>query len=243
MTRAVCVVVGAGGGLGKSLAAVFSGAGHDVALISRTRGGGGAAVAAANAADPACNARFFQSDATQPQALERTLGAIGAEMGTIEILIYNVRGEPKWKPPLEMTYDELRDVFELEVVGAFAAAKAVLPGMIARHRGTLLFSSATAALRGSATTPLYSIGKFGLRGLAQSLGRTYAKEGVHVAHMRLDCALDGPLVRRIMGDAFDPHDVADPDDVAKSYLWVHQQPKSAWSNEVELRPHTETWLI
>jgi NAD(P)-dependent dehydrogenase (short-subunit alcohol dehydrogenase family) len=243
MTNPVCVIVGAGAGLGKSLAATFAGAGHDVALVSRSKGNCSVAMSAALAANQACRVHFFQADATQPAQLERTLAAIGVEMGTIEVLIYNVRGEPKWKPPLEMTYDEIRDVLELEAVGAFAAAKAVLPGMIARHRGTVMFSSATAAFRGSSTTPLYSIGKFALRGLAQSLGKSYAKEGIHVVHMRLDCALDSPLVRRLMSDAFDPHDVANPDDVAKTYLWVHQQPKSAWSNEVELRPHTETWLL
>jgi NAD(P)-dependent dehydrogenase (short-subunit alcohol dehydrogenase family) len=242
MIKPVCVVVGAGGGLGKSLAATFAGAGYDIALVSRSKGNCSLAMAAALNADPTCTVRYLQADATQPLQLERTLGSIGVEMGAIDVLIYNVRGELKWKSPLEMTYDELRDVLELEAVGALAAAKAVMPAMISRKRGTVIFSSATAAFRGSSTTPLYCVGKFALRGLAQSLGKAYAKDGIHVVHMRLDCALDGPLVRRIMSDAFDPHDVANPDDVAKSYLWVHQQPKSAWSNEVELRPHTETWV-
>lgn len=243
MTKAVCVVVGAGAGLGKSLAAAFAGAGFDLALISRSKSGTAAALDAAVQASSTCVVRAFQADATQPGSLERVLASITQEMGAIEVLIYNVHGEPKFKSPLEITYDELRDIFELEVVGALAAAKAVMPGMIARRRGTVMFSSATAAFRGSATTAQYSIAKFALRALAQSLGRAYAKEGVHVAHMRLDCALDGPLIRRIMGPAFDPHDVANPDDVAKTYLWVHQQPRSAWSNEVELRPHTETWPL
>lgn len=243
MTRAVCVVVGAGAGLGKSLAAAFAGAGFDLALISRSKSGTAAALDAATQASSDCVARTFQADATQPGGLERVLASIAQEMGAIEVLIYNVRGEPKFKSPLEVSYDELRDIFELEVIGALAAAKAVMPGMITRRRGTIMFSSATAAFRGSATAPQYSIAKFALRGLAQSLGRAYSKEGVHVAHMRLDCALDGPLIRRIMGPAFDPHDVANPDDVARTYLWVHQQPKSAWSNEVELRPHTETWPL
>lgn len=243
MTRAVCVVVGAGAGLGKSLAAAFAGAGFDLALISRSKSGTAVALDAAVQAAPDCVARTFQADATQPNGLERVLASITQEMGTIEVLIYNVRGEPKFKAPLEVGYDELRDILDLEVIGALAAAKAVMPGMITRRRGTVIFSSATAAFRGSATTPQYSIAKFALRGLAQSLGRAYSKEGVHIVHMRLDCALDGPLIRRIMGPAFDPHDVANPDEVAKTYLWVHQQPRSAWSNEVELRPHTETWPL
>ena len=114
MTQPLCVVVGAGGGLGKSLAATFAGAGHDVALVSRSKGNCSTALEAATTANPGSNVRYFQADATQPLVLERTLGAIAAEMGPIEVLIYNVRGEPKWKPPLDMTYDELRDVLARE---------------------------------------------------------------------------------------------------------------------------------
>jgi NADP-dependent 3-hydroxy acid dehydrogenase YdfG len=147
------------------------------------------------------------------------------------------------KPPLAIEYAELRDILEIEVVGALAAAKAVMPAMIEKGRGTVIFSSATAAFRGSAGNPLYAIGKFGLRALAQSLAKAYAKEGVHVAHVRLDCDLDVPIVRQLMGAKFDPNYTASPDDVAQTYLWICEQPKSAWSNEVELRPFTENWTL
>src|SRR6476469_9078161 len=102
-------------------------------------------------------------------------------------------------PALAIEYAELRDILEIEVVGALAAAKAVMPAMIDKGRGTVIFSSATAAFRGSAGNPLYAIGKFGLRALTQSLAKAYAKEGVHVAHVRLDCDLDVPIVRQLMG--------------------------------------------
>jgi NADP-dependent 3-hydroxy acid dehydrogenase YdfG len=140
-----------------------------------------------------------------------------------------------------MTYAELEQTYRLEVIGAFAAAKAVMPGMIRRGRGSVLFSSATAAFRGSADNPLYAIGKFGVRALAQSLAKAYAKNGVHVAHVRLDCSLDAPAVRKVFGENIDKELLANTDDVAASYVWLHQQPKSAWSNEVELRPYTEKW--
>lgn len=135
----------------------------------------------------------------------------------------------------------MQDVLALEVVGAFAAAKAVLPAMIERGRGTIIFSSATAALRGSGRNLLYATGKFGLRGMAQSLAKAYAAKGVHVAHVRLDCALDVPVVKKLMGGQYDKSKTADPEDVARSYVWIHQQPRSAWSNEIELRPYTEDW--
>ncbi len=110
-----------------------------------------------------------------------------------------------------------------------------------RGRGSVLFSSATAALRGSATHPLYAIGKFGLRALSQSLAKAYSKDGVHIVHVRLDCDLDVPLMRGYHGDSFNPEAAANTDDVADAYWWAHQQPRSAWSNEIELRPYTEVW--
>ncbi len=240
MTNPLCAIVGAGDGLGRSLASTFARAGFSIALLSRSVTGSQEAL---NEAAAHGVARYYTADATHPELLEASLNKVTLDLGEIDILIYNVRGEPAWKPPLAMTYDELRAIHELEVIGAFAAAKAVIPGMIARRHGTVIYSSATAAFRGSATNPLYAIGKFGLRGLAQSLAKAYAKDGVHVAHIRLDCTLDVPLVRREYGAQFKIEDTANTDDVAQTYLWVQQQPKSAWSNEVELRPNTETWTI
>ena len=162
-------------------------------------------------------------------------------MGEIEVLIYNARGSFASREPLELTYEELEDNFRLEVVGALASAKSVLPAMRERGKGSVFFSSATAAYRGSATHALYAIGKFGLRALSQSLAKAYSKDGVHIVHVRLDCDLDMPLMREIYGDEFDSSQMANTDDVAKNYWWVHQQPRSAWSNELELRPYTEEW--
>lgn len=243
MKPPICVIIGAGDGLGRSLAGTFAEAGHSTALISRSEAGSAAALMAARVAAPALTTRFFAADAMEPESIDSAVTAVQAEMGEIDILIYNARGEPAWKPPLDMSYGELREIFELEVVGAFAAARAVLPAMLARGRGSLLFSSATAAFRGSASNPLFAIGKFGLRALAQSLAKAYARQGIHAAHLRLDCTLDTPQTRREMGASFNAEDTANTDDVARTYLWVHQQPKSAWSNEVELRPYTELWTI
>lgn len=238
---AVCAIVGAGEGLGVSLARTFAADGADIALLSRTEAGSAKALEAAKRARPAGRCLFFAADATDPASLEASLARVSSQLGPVDILIYNVRGPLSFKPPLEVSYDELRAVLELEVVGAFAAAKAVLPGMIAKGAGTVLYSSATAAFRGSPRNMSYAAGKFGLRGVAQSLAKAYAAKGVHVAHLRLDCALDVPIVRQLMGPNYQKDRTADPDDVAQSYLWIHKQPRSAWSNEVELRPMTEDW--
>jgi NAD(P)-dependent dehydrogenase (short-subunit alcohol dehydrogenase family) len=241
MDQRVSAIVGAGDGLGQALAGAFANAGYDVALLSRTEAGSRAALDAARRTNGGRQARFFAADATRPQELESALRRVAQEMGRVDVLVYNPRGGLGRKPPLEIEYEELREIFELEVVGALAAAKAVAPGMIEAGRGTMLFSSATAAFRGSATNPLYSIGKFALRSLAQSLAKAYGKKGVHVVHVRLDCALDAPIVRKMMGARLEPTKLASTEDVARTYLWLTEQPRSAWTNEIELRPFTEEW--
>ena len=241
MSRPVCVIVGAGEGLGRALAARFAGEGFDIGLISRSREGSSAAAEAAVSADPGAKVDFLAADARQPATVEQALNAVASRVGVVDVLIYNARGEFTRREPLDMTYAELEEVYRVEVVGAFAAARAVLPAMRKRRAGSVMFSSATAAFRGSATHPLYAIGKFGLRALSQSLAKAYSKDGVHVVHMRLDCDLDVPLMRELYGDRYDDAHLADPDAVAQAYWWAHKQPSSAWSNEIELRPHTENW--
>ena len=243
MSRSVCAIVGAGEGLGRSLAARFAGEGFDIALISRTETGSRAAAESAAGANRQARVRFLAADATQPATIEQALATVAREMGEVHVLIYNARGSFTRCEPLAMTYAQLDDIYHVEVVGAFAAAKSVIPAMRERGNGSVLFSSATAALRGSGVVPLYAIGKFGLRALSQSLAKAYAKDGVHVVHFRLDCDLDVPLMRELYGDDYNPEALADPDAVAEAYWWAHRQPRAAWSNEIELRPHTEAWTI
>jgi NAD(P)-dependent dehydrogenase (short-subunit alcohol dehydrogenase family) len=239
LTKPVCVIVGAGEGLGRALAAKFASRAFDIALISRSEANSSAAIEAAVAG--AANVRFFPADATRPETLELAIATIDREMGEIDLLIYNARGAFAACDPLDMSYAALEEVYRVEVIGAFAAAKSVLPGMIKRSQGSLFFSSATAAFRGSSTYPLYAIGKFGLRALSQSLSKAYAKNRVHIVHFRLDCDLDVPVMRDLYGEDYDPVKLADPDDVAETYWLTYLQPRSAWSNEVEIRPHTEAW--
>ena len=241
MGKPLCAIVGAGEGLGRALAAKFASRAFDIALISRSEANSSAAIEAAAA--EGANVKFFSADATRPETLESALATIGRDMGEIDLLIYNARGAFAACDPLDMSYGALEEVFRVEVIGAFAAAKSVLPGMMKRSRGSLFFSSATAAYRGSSSHPLYAIGKFGLRALSQSLSKAYAKNGVHIVHFRLDCDLDVPIMRDLYGEDYDSARLANPDDVAEAYWLTYLQPKSAWSNEVEIRPHTEAWTI
>ena len=241
MSKPLCAIVGPGKGLGRALAAKFSSCGFDLALISRSEKNSAAAADAVATVNGASRVRLFCADVTRPETLESAIATINQEMGEIDLLIYNVRGNFAACEPLDMSYDALENVYREEVVGAFAASKAVLPGMISRSRGSVFFSSATAAFRGSSTHPLYAIGKFGLRALSQSLSKAYARYGIHIVHFRLDCGLDTPIMRELYGQDYDPGKLANPAAVAESYWLTYQQPKAAWSNEVEIRPYTEVW--
>lgn len=239
----VCAIIGAGEGLGTALARKFCGEGMDLALISRSEQGSADAMAAASEARSEARVQYYPADVTDPAAVEDALSLSGRKLGPIDVLIYNVRDSFTPIDPLDMSYDALEGIFRLEVVGAFAAAKAVLPAMRERGSGSIFFSSSTAAFRGSGKMPLYAIGKFGLRGLSQSLARAYSKDGVHIVHVRLDCDLDVPVMHERYGAKHDPKMLANPDDVALSYWQTHLQPRSAWSNEIELRPYSETWTF
>ena len=243
MNNPLCVIVGAGEGLGKSLATKFAREGLDLALISRTEAGSRAAMEAATAANGNVAVKHYAADVMAPESLEEALGRASEDLGPVDVMIYNVRNRFTACAPLDLSYDDLMDEFRLEVIGALAAAKAVIPTMQRRGSGTLLYSSATAAFRGSATYPHYAIGKFGLRALSQSLAKAHAADGIHVAHVRLDCDLDVPIMQALYGEKYDPDALADPADVAETYWWLTQQPKGAWSNEVDLRPHTERWTF
>ena len=196
MTRPVCAIVGAGEGLGRALAARFAGENCDIGLVSRSREGSRAAAEAAFSADPEAKVDFFAADARQPETVERALNDVASEIGEVEVLIYNARGEFTRREPLDMTYAELEEVYRVEVVGAFAAARSVLPAMRRQGAGSVMFSSATAAFRGSATHPLCAIGKFGLRALSQSLAKAYSIAHYRSSHLltRSFCGTCGSVV-------------------------------------------------
>ncbi len=241
MTNKVCVIIGAGPGLGQALARRFSLGNYTLALLSRSVEGSSVALAAAKDASPKGVHEHFVGDASHPEDLERTLEKVMAEKGDIDTLIYNARGGYALRDPIDMSYEEIESILRLEVVGAFAAAKTVITRNLQKSTRNIMFSSATAALRGSGTNPLYAIGKFGLRGLSQSLAKAYGNRGVHITHVRLDCTLNVPEVRQWLGAEFEIEKTANVDDVAETYWWTHNQPKSAWSNEIEIRPYSEDW--
>lgn len=231
----VAVVVGVGPGLGAAVARRFAREGFAVGLVARTaarceavqrdveEAGGRALSAPADAADPASIAAAF--------------ARVKASLGPVDVLIYNA-GVFRMAGALEITPQEIEDAWKINCFGGFVSAQAALPDMLDRGRGTILFTGATASLRGGARFATLAVGKFGLRALAQSLARELGPRGVHVAHVVIDGLIDTPRVRAMFPDR-DAAALLSPDALAETYFQLHAQPPSAWTHEIDVRPSSE----
>ena len=133
--------------------------------------------------------------------------------------------------------------FDIGTTGCLRCAKAVLPSMVANKSGCIIVTGATASFRGSAKGGTFAASKMALRGLTQSMAREFAPKNIHVAHIRIDCAIDSEKSKGWFGDKYHDELLGRPDDLAETYLAVAKQSKFGWSNEVELRPFLENWSL
>jgi NAD(P)-dependent dehydrogenase (short-subunit alcohol dehydrogenase family) len=222
------LIVGAGAGLSASLARVFSREGLAVAIAARDTGKlaalsaeTGAHAFACDAADPAQVARLF----------EDVEGAIGAP----DVVVYNASGRTRG-PFVDLAPSEVERSIAVSAFGGFLVASQAARRMLPKGGGAILFTGASASVKGYAQSAPFAMGKFALRGLAQSLARELAPQGVHVAHFVIDGAIRNPD----RAEAPDrPDSMLDPDAIAETYLHILRQPRNAWTWEVELRPWVE----
>jgi NADP-dependent 3-hydroxy acid dehydrogenase YdfG len=209
VSKPFALIAGSGGVLGDALVREFVGAGYTVAGLRR---------ADCNLADAASTAQV--------------IAALQEHHGPVDVLLYNA-GHLAVAPFLEADPASFDACWQAGPAGAANCARTVLPGMLARGRGCMVFTGATASLRGSAGFAAMSVGKFGLRGLAQALAREFQPQGIHVAHVVLDGLLGGSASVLRFG-APGAH-AMDPRDVAANYRWLVEQPRSAWTQEIDLR--------
>ena len=232
--RPVAAVVGVGPGLGAALARRFA-QGYAVALVARDAeklealaqeiaGAGGHALAT-----PADVAKADEIGA----AFERIAG----ELGPVDVLLYNAAMRPFGRL-LETKPSTFENTWRVCAFGAFLCAQAVVPGMLAKGRGAILFTGATAGERPFATSAAFGPAKFALRGLAQVMARDLGPQGVHVAYVNVDGAIDMPLIHRLLPDA-KPEDLLDPAAIAESYWHLAHQHPSAWTHHLDVRPFKE----
>jgi NAD(P)-dependent dehydrogenase (short-subunit alcohol dehydrogenase family) len=219
------LVVGAGTGLGASIARRLARSGMRVALAARHAGKLDALCAEIGATAYPCDAQ----DVAQVAAL---FDAVERDMGPPDVLVYNASARVRG-PFTTLDSEEVRRTLLVSAFGGFLVAQRALPAMLGKGFGAILLTGASASVKGYAESAPFAMGKFALRGLAQSLAREVAPKGIHVAHF----VIDGAIRPRDRADADDR--MLDPDAIAETYLNVLMQPRSAWTWEVELRPWVE----
>ncbi len=233
MNKPVCVVVGVGPGNGAALARRFHAAGHAVALLARSTE---LTAALARELD---GARAYACDVADPAAVQRTFAAIAAELGPVDVLIYNA-GTGVWGTVEEITAQQFESAWRVNTLGAFLTAQQVIGPMKAAGRGSIVFVGATASRRGNVRTAAFAPAKAAQRSLAESMARHLWPAGVHVALLILDGVVDLPRTRQMMADKPDDFFIK-PDEVAEAALQLTRQPRSVWTFELEARPFGERW--
>lgn len=233
MNKPVCVVAGVGPGNGAALARKFHAEGYAVALLARSKETIGALE------KELAGSRAYACDVADEASIDRTFDAVAAEMGPIEVLVYNA-GSGVWGSVEEVTAKQFEDAWRVNTLGAFVAAKKVVGPMKQAGRGHIVFIGATASRRGNVKTAAFAPAKAAQRSLAESMARTYWPAGIHVAVVILDGVVDLPRTRKMMPDKPDEFFVK-PDDLADTVVEIIKQKRSAWSFEVEVRPFGEKW--
>jgi len=226
MTGETALIVGAGSGLSASLARLFAAEGMRVVLAARNTGKLAALAKETGALTIAC-------DASIPSQVE----AMFAQVPAPELVVYNA-GYRTRGPLVSLDPKEVERTLTISAYGGFLVGQAAAKRMLPRASGSIFFTGASASIKGYAESAPFAMGKFALRGLAQSMARELAPKGIHVAHF----VIDGGISRGA-GDSRAEDRGADgmllPDEIAKNYLNVYRQHRSTWTWEVELRPWVE----
>ncbi len=225
-SRPVAVVAGVGEGLGAPLCRALVARGHTVAALGR-------AVPATLANEP--HIRSFTLNLASREQVDAAFQEISASLGDVEVVVYNAH-QLVIRPFGELREADLRRALDSGVVGAFHVAQCALASM---KRGTLIFTGATASLRGAARFSAFAAAKFAMRGMAQSLAREYGPRGIHVAHVVIDGLIWCP--QTIARFDPEPERCLPPEPIVEAYLQLVDQSPGAWTHELDLRPSTEAF--
>jgi len=222
------LIVGAGPGLSASLARALSGEKIKVALAARSTGDLGALV-------KETGARAFACDAAERGEVEKLFADVDASVGAPDIVIYNASFRTRG-PFVELDPLDVQKSLAVTAYGAFLVAQQAARRMLPKKHGAILLTGASAGVKGYPQSAPFAMGKFALRGLAQSMARELSPQGIHVAHV----VVDGGIRSAHRPDPADrPDSTLDPDAIAESYMHLIHQPRSAWAWEIELRPWVE----
>ncbi len=225
------VIAGVGPGLGASIARTFADAGHELALLARTR-----SYIEELAAELPTDARAVPTNLANPDDIEAAFDRTREAFGGADVLVHHASAAP-WKGLQECTLEEYEHAYDVGPRAALLCSQEAVSDMLrgdSSEGGTVIFTGATTSVRGREGAVGFSMAKFGVRGLAESMARELGPDGIHVAHVVIDGGILTPGV-----EASNPEEYLDPDAIAESYLHLVQQDRSAWTLELDLRPHVE----
>jgi len=233
------VVVGAGDATGGAIARRFAREGYTACVVRRDAGRLATLVAEITAQGG--RARPFGVDAREEGRVVELFDTVEGEVGPAEVAVFNVGANVRF-PVTETTSRVFRKVWEMACYAGFLTGREAARRMLQRGRGTILFTGATASLRGASGFAAFASAKHGLRALAQSMARELGPRGIHVAHAVIDGAIDTPWIAENFPERHalkDRDGILDPEHIAEAYWQLHRQPRSAWTHELDLRPWME----
>lgn len=242
-TTPACLIIGAGDGVGAAVARAFAREGLAVCVTRRPRHLDKLEALAATLRAEGGLAHAYGVDARNEADMIARIDRIEAEVGPLEVVVFNIGANVRFSV-VETTAQVYSKVWEMAALASFFTGREAARVMGPRGRGTILFTGATASTRGAAGFSAFAGAKAALRQLAQSLAREMGPKGVHVAHVVIDGMIDGSFARSLVPNIqplLDADDILKPDEIARNYVWLHNQQRSAWTFEMDLRPFKETW--
>jgi NAD(P)-dependent dehydrogenase (short-subunit alcohol dehydrogenase family) len=241
----VALLVGAGDAIGAAVARRFAEGGYKVCIARREAAKSQALVDELNAAG--YDVRAFSTDARDEKSVQNLFEQVERDAGPIEVCLFNA-GANVGKPLLETTERLFFRAWQLACYAGFLVGREATRVMTERGRGTILFTGATASVRGGKNFAAFAAAKFGLRAVAQSMARELGPKNIHVAHLIMDGAVDSPEIhRRFMVDkgidatTLPPDSMTKTSSIAEIYWFLHGQPRDGWTHELDLRPSVEIW--
>jgi NAD(P)-dependent dehydrogenase (short-subunit alcohol dehydrogenase family) len=229
--KEIALIIGAGPGLSASLARLFKKEGMKVALAARD-------VKKLDGLVKEIDGRAYPCDASSPKDVENLFDSVTKDLGEPNLVVYNASGRVRG-PITELDPEEVRKTVLVTCYGGFLVGQAAAKRMIKGGKGTILFTGASASIKGFAKSAAFAMGKLGLTGLVQSMARELQPQNIHVAQVVIDGGIYEPTRRPERLTSRGPDGCLDPDAIAQTYLQLHRQHRSSWASHIELRPWSE----
>jgi NAD(P)-dependent dehydrogenase (short-subunit alcohol dehydrogenase family) len=241
--KKVCLVIGVGDGVGAAIAKAFALDGYEIVITRRARNLPDLEVIAQGIRDQGGVVHARGVDARSEEETVALFQEIERDIGPLEVVVFNIGANVRFSIE-ETTARVFTKVWEMACFAGFLAGREAAKAMVPRGRGTIIFTGATASLRGRESFSAFASAKAGLRAVAQSMARELGKKNIHVAHVVCDGSIEGVFARENIADLeqrLAEDRILKPDDIALNYVNLHHQKRSAWTHELDLRPWSENW--